>query len=120
MDRHKLWRRVRYDWEQVGKVAPPGHEVVVEVFLVGRPEPIELGYVETRRGDDDPWVRFESSAGIPEDAPDAKAKLTDFWVHVHESYIERVEVRFRRIEKQRAAFGFEHREVDPETIVEAA
>ena len=49
MDRHKLWRRVAYDYEQVKEIAPEGYEPVVEVFLVGRAEPVELGFVETTR-----------------------------------------------------------------------
>jgi hypothetical protein len=113
-DRHKLWRKVAYDYEQIKKSAPAGYEPTVEVFLVGRVEPVELGFVETRRGDDEPWLRFESSKGLI-DEPEPKVRPNDYWVHVHENYVERVEVRLRPAGEERA-FGFGHRAVDsPET-----
>lgn len=106
MDRHKLWRRVAHDFEQLTKLAPDGYEPSVEVYVAGRGAPVTLGYVETRRGEDDPWVRFESSKGIPPDDPDAKVRREDYWLHVHESYVQRVEIRFRRAGE--FEFGFRY------------
>jgi hypothetical protein len=95
MDRHELWRRVEYDYEQLRKFAPDGYEPKVEVFLVGRAEPVEPAFVETRRGADEPWIRFQSSISKPPDDP-SKMQPDDYWVHVHENYVERVEIRFKR------------------------
>ena len=106
MDRHKLWRRVAYDFEQLAKIAPEGYEPTVEVFVVGREAPVSLGFVETRRGDDDPWVRFESSKGIPREESAAKPTRDDYWLHVHENYVQRVEIRFRR--SGEFEFGFRY------------
>ena len=106
MDRHKLWRRVAYDFEQLAKIAPEGYEPTVEVFVVGREAPVSLGFVETRRGDDDPWVRFESSKGIPREESAAKPTRDVYWLHVHENYVQRVEIRFRR--SGEFEFGFRY------------
>jgi hypothetical protein len=107
MDRHKIWRRVEDDYQQVKKRAAEGYEPCVFVFLVGRPEPVELGFVETRRAEDDPWVRFEATN--PEH-PAASEELHpgDYWVHVHEGYVERVEVRLRRKGENERTIGFRH------------
>lgn len=51
-DRHKLWRLVEYDYAQLIKKAPEGYEPVVEVYLLGRAEPVEIGFVETRDSPD--------------------------------------------------------------------
>lgn len=58
-DRHKLWRRVQHDYEQIKPLAPDGYEPYIQVFLIGRAQPLEPDFVETSRGDDEPWVRFQ-------------------------------------------------------------
>ena len=98
MKRHDLWRRVELDYQEARKRAVKGYEPVVQVFLVGRELPVELGFVETRRGLDESWIRFEAAA--PEAAEgDNTIPRECFWMHVHESSILRVEIIFRPIEK---------------------
>lgn len=110
MDRHALWRRVVHDAEGLQKIAPAGCEPSVEVFVVGREVPIQFGFVETRR-DDDPWIRFEAlssrTVGSTEAHPD------DYWVHVHENLIERVEIKLRRSAKPSPGFGHTIASADP-------
>ena len=108
MDRHTLWRRVAADYEQLKARAPDGHEPIVEVFLVGRDEPVEVGIVETRRGDDDSWVRFEAINRSVEGAGGADRPLDpdDRWVHVYEGFIQRVEISFRGVGAR--SLGFSH------------
>jgi hypothetical protein len=115
MDRHSLWRRVAYDVTALESKAPEGYEPSVEVFLHGRAAPVEIGFVETHRGPDDPWVRFQArsakrSAG-EERAPD------EYWVHVHESMIARIEIRFIRKEEQRpTGFGFSYSDLPSDPV----
>jgi len=40
-------------------IALEGFEPRVQVFVVGREAPIEPSWVGTRRGPDEPWVRFQ-------------------------------------------------------------
>jgi hypothetical protein len=107
MDRHKLWRLVEHDYEQMKKRAPEGLEPVVEVFLAGRETPVELGWVETRRGDDDVWVRFESPMPAAADGSETQTLPAEgYWVHVHESAVLRVELRFRRPDGPQMGFRY--------------
>lgn len=63
-DRHRLWRRVRSHYEQLEKVLADGYEPVVEVFLVGREEPVVPAYVETSSSKAYPWVVLQSRAAV--------------------------------------------------------
>lgn len=113
MDRHQLWRRIRSQYEQLEETAPEGFEPLVEVFLVGRQEPIAPAFVETSRSADYPWVVLQ--AQVPRDESDDARHPDEYWVHVHESLVGRVEVRYVR--KGQTPIGFAHHEVDeqPET-----
>jgi hypothetical protein len=91
-----LWRRVRQDYERMVERAPEGFEPLVQVYLAGREAPIDLGWVTTRKGSDEPWWRFESEPPKGATAEDEKLPAEQFWVHVHESAILRVEIIFRR------------------------
>ena len=120
MDRHRLWRRVVSDYERLKKLAPTGFEPIVEVYLAGRQSPIELGFVRTRRGGDDPWIRFEALNRAAGDHLDGKAHPEDYWVHVHESYVQHVEIRLRRTASAESVdlgvkIGFAYEEVDDQT-----
>ncbi len=103
MDRTVLWRRVADDAEQLKRFTPEGHQVVVEVFLAGRESPLMLGHVETRRGEAESWIRFQT--------------VDDVWVHADERHVQRVELRFSR--STESVVGFRHREL-PDTNGEPA
>ena len=118
MDRHKLWRAVGYDYEQLRALAPVGYEPSVEVFLVGRRDPVEIGYVETRDGDDDPWIRLEALNRAASDRTEGIAHRDDYWIHVHESFVERVEIHFRQ--SGSVPVGFSHRVADDLSVGTAA
>jgi hypothetical protein len=103
VDRHVQWRLVANNVRALREKAPDGYEVVVEVYLAGRAEPVILDHVETSRNADNPWTFLESAA------PGAHEKPLpgDFWVFVHENHIERIEIRFARTDSSPAAtFGF--------------
>ena len=91
-----LWRRVRHDYDRLLERAPEGYEPLVQVYLARRGAPIDLGFVTTRRGSDEPWVRFEAEPPKHAVAGDEKVPAEQFWVHVHGSAILRVEIIFRR------------------------
>jgi hypothetical protein len=80
------------------------------VFVAGRETPIELGWVETRRGADEHWVRFESAMQASDN--DATLPAEGYWVHVNDSNILRVELRFRRVDG--APNGFRYTVEDDE------
>lgn len=110
MDRHAIWRRVQHDVQQANERALSGHEAYVLAYVAGRPEPIELGHVETRRGEDEVWIRFESataetSEGVEWIPPACR------WVHVPESALLCVEVAYRKKEAGRR-IGFTFDEVE--------
>ena len=121
MDRHKLWRRVVDDYEQLTTRAPAGYEPIVEVFLAGREAPVELGFVETRRDDYDPWVRFQAR-NRARDAESTTDPLhsQDLWIHVHESNILRVEICYRRAGNENQSIGFSHTVYDDADETSAA
>jgi hypothetical protein len=108
MDRHRLWRRVGSLYDELEKVAPEGFEPVVEVFLVGRDEPVVPAYVETTRVEEYPWVMLQARSAT--DRAGERREPDEYWVHVHESLIARVEVRFVRAGERTLGFGV--REVD--------
>ena len=96
MERHEIWRRVRHDYEQAARRAPANHEPEVVVFLAGAFEPLALGFVETRREPDDPWIRLESEVRGAETDEATALPPACSWTHVHESAVLGVTVRFRR------------------------
>ncbi len=103
-NKHSLWRRVRLDYDRMVERAPEGYEPLVQVFLAGREAPVDLGFVTTRKGSDEPWWRFESEAPPPGD--DSTIPAECFWVHVHESAILCVEIIFRRKDGASVGFGY--------------
>jgi hypothetical protein len=111
VDRHRLWRHVRRDWLACKNRAPDGSAPVVEVYLSGRDEPVVLGFVETSRDPDYPYVRLEVENEL-DDRPEGALDQRDRWIHVHESYITRVEVAFRKQSPGGAPLGFGHRIAD--------
>jgi hypothetical protein len=112
MDRHAIWRRVKFDRDQLAAAAPEGYEPVVAVYLAGREDPVELGWIETHRAPDDPWVRFQLENRAYHDVEPGARHPGDRWVHVHESTILRVEVSYAVAGKRPA--DFEWRVADDE------
>jgi hypothetical protein len=106
MDRHRLWRNVSRQFDELEQTAPDGFEPLVEVFLVGRTEPVVPAFVETSRTPEHPWVVFQARSAARDQSPEPD----EFWVHVHENLIERVEIRFVR--KGGAPLGFAVCETD--------
>lgn len=104
--RHDIWRRVEFDHRQLTSRAPEGYEVVVEVYVAGREHPIELGWVETHRDPDDPWVRFQQHNRAFEDAEPDGRHPGDRWVHVHESMILRVEISYAQTGERPRGFDW--------------
>ena len=110
MDRHLLWRHVNHDVAEATKRAPEGYEAFVQVFLAGRDDPLEVGWVETNRSPDYPFVRFELANDV-QSRTEGDLDHQDRWVHVHENHISRVEVAFRK-SGTAPTIGFAHRIVD--------
>jgi len=88
-----IWRRAKYEYEQAAERAPDGFEPVVEVYLAGRTEPMVPGFVEVRH---DGWVRLEAEVKGAE--PDDEAPIPEdcFWLHVPESCVLGIEIRYRK------------------------
>ncbi len=110
MDRRPIWRTLESDYNDVKAKAPDGFEPVVEVFIHGRSEPVEIGRVEAHRDPNHPWVRFESLS------EEYKVHPRDRWVYVAESNIGRIEVRLRQLELGQEHVrlgGFTYTETDP-------
>lgn len=102
MDRHKLWRRVRSDYEDLKTRAPEGFQPVVLVHLRGKSGPLELGFVRTLRDPEYPWVRFELTEGVRPGQPPRPVNADARWVYVREDDIEYVEMVLR----ERPPFDF--------------
>ncbi len=100
----RIWRYVVQNWKSLQDAAPDGCEAVVEVFLVGRAEPLRLSAAHSR--DDLPFVMLVSvsGSGTPTEG--------DSFVFVTEPYVQRVEITLRRIETQRSPIGFSLGELD--------
>lgn len=102
MDRDKIWRVVRNNYQSLEQAAPEGLAPLIEVSVAGRAEPIRLAEVHTSRDPDDPWVLLIAvTKPVPTASPD------ECLVFVPEHYIERVELRFERAEGRNV--GFAHR-----------
>jgi hypothetical protein len=112
MDRHATWRRVKHDFDEALERRPNGYLPVVQVHVAGRLEPLELGFVETRRGANDTWVRLQSGW---ESAEASNAIGAHAWFHhVPESAILGVEVVFRKEGTGAIPIGFRYEEVEDE------
>jgi hypothetical protein len=103
MDRHRFWERVSSHHAYLERVAPDGYEPVVEVFLAGRDQPVVPAYVETSRSAEYPWLVLQArSAG---DQPADVREPDEYWVHVPEGMIVRVEIRFAPKGQHPIGFG---------------
>ncbi len=91
MKRHDIWRRVEYDYQEATKRAPEGHEPVVQVYVAGRPDPIIVSFVETRRPADETWIRFSPGA----DPNSETVEADQYWVHVPENCVLAIEIPSR-------------------------
>jgi hypothetical protein len=104
MDRHKIWRIVRSNLESLKQVAPEGYAPVVDVYIVGRLEPVRLNEVHTSREPDFPWTLLsEGEAG-----DDGALSKDDRSVFVPEGHIARIEISF--VTSEGRPIGFAHRE----------
>jgi hypothetical protein len=97
VDRHRLWRRIVADYEEVKDRCPAGFRPVVRVWLKSRPSPIELGFVRTSRDPDYPWVRFELTKGVRPGEKDKPLPEDATWIYVHENDVERVEISLEKL-----------------------
>lgn len=104
-DRHKIWRIVRNNLSEMRASAPPGHQPAVDVYLVGRAEPVRLDQVHTTESPTFPWELL--GAGLSEDDERSPDELRVF---TPEQYIQRIELHFVRSE--RATVGFSHRTLE--------
>ena len=105
MDRHRLWRIVERNFEELQAIAPEGYEVIAEAFVSGREDPIVIGTVETSRSPEVPWIMLNNVAVDP------KGRSSDqCFVFVQEELVQRVELHFRR-KQGSARVGFSQREL---------
>jgi hypothetical protein len=107
VNRHEIWRRVKFDYEQMSTKAPEGYEAVVDVYLAGREQPVELGFVSTHRAPDDPWVRFQQYNRAFDDAEPGGRHPGDRFLHVHESAILRAEISYAQTGKRPRDFDWQ-------------
>ena len=106
MDRHFLWHNIRHDYDEAKRRRPQGFHPVVEVWIAGRGEPMALGFVETHKDPGYPWIRFESEVRGVEGDPEAAIPPECHWIHVHESAVLAVEIRFRETEQIASEFTY--------------
>jgi hypothetical protein len=112
-DRHQLWRLVEYDYHQFGgDNAPEGHEAIVLVYLIGRDQPVEIGFVETRDAESGgALVRLQAlNRDLANQAPGERRRPhpSDNWVHVHSAMISRVEIVYRKKQTSGQTLGFSY------------
>ncbi len=82
-DAHKIWRIVRSNLESLKQAAPEGYAPVVDVFLVGRAEPVRLGEVHTTRDPGFAWTLLVT---------ETTDVLDEHLVFAPSQYVERVEI----------------------------
>jgi hypothetical protein len=86
--------------------SPEGYEPVVEVFLVGRPEPVRLGGVATYRDPAFPWTVLvsdsdDATTGV---SPDERVLFVD------DGRVERIEISLELSDRPRTGFSYEVRD----------
>jgi hypothetical protein len=109
MDHRRLWGRVRSLYDQLEERAPEGFAPVVQVFLAGREEPVEPAFVQTSTDSDVyPWILLQARTAA--DQVGEQRGPDEYWVHVHENLIARIEIRFVR--KGERTIGFAVAETD--------
>jgi len=116
MDRHEIWRRVRYDWERANERRANGYHPVVHAWIAGRPEPVQLGFVTTRRDRDEVRIRLETFAPEAADGTGAIPPMCS-WIHIPESALLGVEVSYQRASH---GIGFSYSEFDDDAPEELA
>ena len=113
-----LWRRVGSQFEQLEKSAPEGFQPVVQVFLVGKAEPVVPAYVEASRSPEFGWVMLQARSERDESPQEWESD--ECWVHVPEGFIERVEIRFERKSKTRIGFSYNESDASAEPTLPSA
>jgi hypothetical protein len=111
MDRHKIWRLVRNNYAQLAENAPHGFAPVVEVFLLGRSEPVRLGEVQTSRDPEFRWALLIARTQSQGEGPSENEHL----IFAAEEHIESVEIRFERSDGRRTDFALGMGILDPST-----
>jgi hypothetical protein len=91
IDRHKIWRIVANNREQLNNLAPDGYEAVVEVTIIGG-ETMTVGRVETSRESDFPWTMLYSKMEHQAEKPQAN----DYFLFVRADHVQSVAIRLRR------------------------
>jgi hypothetical protein len=102
IDRHRIWRAVNNNIAHLEQHAPDGYEVVIDVYLFNRIEPVRIGVVETTR-DDWPWTLLQTFAAGKE--PSGKYDADVRLVFVPENLVERVEISYQRSTGETLGFG---------------
>jgi hypothetical protein len=79
----------------------------VHVFLFGRSEPIEIGFVEVRKIEGGAEaVRLEALNDVGDRDQDGSLQPADYWIHTCMSAIAHVEIGFREKSANRPPVGF--------------
>ena len=107
MDRHKIWRIVRSNYESLKQASPDGYAPVVEVFLVGRPEPVRLGEVQTSRDEAFAWVFLSAATDVSGDVASGRDERL---ILIPEQYVQRIEICFAPLND--VGVGFSYRELE--------
>jgi hypothetical protein len=108
VDRHKIWRIVHNNHLELKETAPDGYRAVVDVYLLGRTEPVRLDAVQTTRDPDFPWVFL---------VPESDATTSEPRILVPEHHIQRIEVALiaeppDETERERPRLGFVYQVID--------
>ena len=109
VDRHKIWRIVRSNYQELKDGAPDGYQAVVDVYLLGRPMPVRLDVVQTTRDREFPWV-FLVPEGDSEVLPGPSRRIL-----VPEQHIERIEIYLERLpgeSARRQSLGFSYEVIE--------
>jgi hypothetical protein len=96
VDRHGVWRRLRWKLATLEQRAPSGWGVKIEVYLIGREDPIQLGTVDTSRAKDEPftWIQAAGSVLASSDPDSRMPHPEGEWILVADAHVSRIEVRY--------------------------
>lgn len=100
-DRRKIWRIVANNYRQLKEKPPDGYVPVVEVFLVGHPEPVRLAEAHTTRDPSFPWTLLVAET----DGDGRVPSPSDLLVFAPEECVQRIQIRFVPSGGRRVGFG---------------
>jgi len=98
IDGNPIWRQFKNKVEVLQRKAPGGYRLAGRLFMFGREEPLELGFVETSRtpGQTWTWLQAEGSVKAHEDEAQRMPHPDGEWIFLPESSIARVELHYVR------------------------